>query len=52
MVQRLLRGKRAGLHADYNLDEFELLAKERFDIVSREALPSGTRVLFDLRRRG
>jgi hypothetical protein len=51
MVQRLLRGKRAGLHADYSLDEFERLAKERFDIVAREPLPSGTRVLFDLRRR-
>jgi hypothetical protein len=52
MVQRLLRGKRTGLHADYSLDEFERLAKERFDILAREPLPSGTRVLFDLRRRG
>lgn len=51
MVQRLLRGKKAGLHSDYGLDEFERLVKDRFDIVTREALPSGTRVLFDLRRR-
>lgn len=51
MVQRLLRGKRQGLHADYSLEEFERLAGERFDIVRQEPLPSGTRVLFDLRRR-
>jgi hypothetical protein len=52
MVERLLRGKRQGLHADYGLVEFEKLAGERFEVVQRQELPSGTRTLFELRRRG
>jgi hypothetical protein len=51
MVQKLLRGKQAGLHGDYRLDEFERLVAERFEVLERQDLPSGTRTLFDLRRR-
>ena len=51
MVRLLLRDKRADLHPDYNLDNFDALVKERFDIVERLELPSGTRTMFDLRRR-
>jgi hypothetical protein len=51
MVQRLLAGKQEGLHADYDLENFEALVAERFEVVARESLPGGTRTLFDLRRR-
>lgn len=50
MVRRLLKGKQTGLHADYRLDEFERLVEDRFVVVERHQLPSGTRTLFDLRR--
>jgi hypothetical protein len=46
MVKRLLSAKRDGLHADFELAEFERLLGERFTIDRRETLPSETRVLF------
>lgn len=52
MVKRLLAAKAEGLHADYELGEFERLLGERFEVSGREQLPSGTRVLFRARPRG
>jgi len=46
MVQKLLRPKRQGLHADYDRDFFERCLKEAFDVVRSEPLDSGTRVLY------
>ena len=46
MVKRLLSAKRDGLHADFELAEFDRLLGERFTIDRRETLPSETRVLF------
>jgi ribosomal protein L11 methylase PrmA len=46
MVRRLLSGKREGSNADYELETFERLLGERFEIERREALPSGTRILY------
>jgi hypothetical protein len=51
MVRLLLRDKRPGVHQDYDLDVFDALVKERFDVVARHELPSGTRTMYDLRRR-
>jgi hypothetical protein len=47
MVQRLLDAKQDDAHPDYALDHFERLLEARFDVARREALPSGTRVLFE-----
>jgi hypothetical protein len=52
MVKRLLAAKAAGLHTDFELDQFERLLGERFEVDRREQLPSGTRVLFAARPRG
>ena len=52
MVKILLRNKRSGLFDGYNLAAFEALLADEFDIVAREELPSGTRVLFHARPRG
>lgn len=52
MVKRLLAAKAEGLHSDFQLDEFERLLGERFDVQRREELPSGTRVMFAARPRG
>jgi ribosomal protein L11 methylase PrmA len=46
MVRRLLSGKREGSNADYELETFERLLGERFEIARREDLPSGTRTLY------
>ena len=46
MVRRLLSGKREGANADYQLETFERLLKERFDVERSEELPSGVRVLY------
>ncbi|MEY3690837.1 MAG: hypothetical protein RJB57_492, partial [Actinomycetota bacterium] len=46
MVRKLLTNKREGIHSDFNLDEFERLLKERFDVRSRMLLSSGTRTIF------
>jgi hypothetical protein len=52
MVQKLLVNKRAGIHDDFNLDEFERLLTERFDIKSKMLLSSGTRTIFHVTRKG
>jgi hypothetical protein len=46
MVQKLLSGKREGLHADYDRAVFERRLDERFDVRRREELASGTRTLY------
>lgn len=51
MVKRLLAAKRRGLHADYELGDFERLIGERFSVQRRETLPSQTRILFLARPR-
>lgn len=52
MVQKLLVNKRAGIHDDFNLGEFERLLTERFDIKSKMLLSSGTRTIFHVTRKG
>ncbi|MGH2981005.1 MAG: methyltransferase, partial [Solirubrobacterales bacterium] len=52
MVRRLLSGKREGSNADYELETFERLLGERFDVERREELPSGVRVLYLAHPRG
>jgi hypothetical protein len=51
MVRRLLSGKREGSNADYELETFERLLGERFDVERSEPLPSGARVLYLARPR-
>ncbi len=51
MVRRLLSGKRDGSNADYELETFERLLGERFDVDRQEQLPSGSRVLYLVRPR-
>lgn len=51
MVQKLLVNKRAGIHDDFNLDEFERLLTERFTIKSKMLLSSGTRTIFHVTRK-
>jgi ribosomal protein L11 methylase PrmA len=46
MVRKLLTNKRAGIHDDFNLDEFERLLSERFTVKSKMLLSSGTRTIF------
>jgi ribosomal protein L11 methylase PrmA len=46
MVKRLLRNKRAGVHADYTLARFEAEVADRFEVRRRQELE--TRVLFEL----
>ena len=46
MVQKLLAGKRDGLHPDYELDYFERVLGEAFEVERSERLESGTRVLY------
>jgi SAM-dependent methyltransferase len=52
MVQRLLAAKNEGAHGDYDLEAFERALGAAFEIRRREALPSGTRVLFEAAPRG
>jgi hypothetical protein len=52
MVQRLLSAKNDNAHADYELEVFERALGEAFRDPPREALPSGTRVLFEAAPRG
>jgi ribosomal protein L11 methylase PrmA len=47
MVGRLLAAKNEGAHGDYDLERFESLLGEAFDVRRTERLPSGTRVLFE-----
>lgn len=51
MVRKLLVNKRAGIHDDFNLAEFERLLGERFDVRSKMLLSSGTRTIFHAVRR-
>jgi hypothetical protein len=52
MVKRLLAGKRAEEHPDYELGYFEGALKEMFDVERSERLGSGTRVLYFARPKG
>jgi SAM-dependent methyltransferase len=46
MVQKLLAGKRPGLHADYDRSHFESCLSAALEIRRTEVLDSGTRVLY------
>ena len=46
MVQRLLARKGPGANPDYDTEAFERALAERWRVDRREALPSGTRVLY------
>jgi SAM-dependent methyltransferase len=46
MAQKLLAGKRAGLHTDYERDFFEECLREAFEVRRTEQLESGTRILY------
>ena len=50
MVERLLRNKRPGAHDDYTVAVFEAELAQRFEMVTRQELPSGTRVLYHVAR--
>ena len=52
MVQKLLAPKREGLHPDYELEAFERILGDAFEIERRERLQSGTRILYSARPRG
>ncbi|WDT94402.1 class I SAM-dependent methyltransferase [Thermoleophilum album] len=52
MVQKLLAGKRAGLHPDYERERFERELRELFEIRKSVELPSGTRILYHAYPRG
>ena len=47
MVQRLLAGKREGVHGDYSREEFERRLLEAFELERHEQTPSGHRVLYE-----
>jgi SAM-dependent methyltransferase len=51
MVRKLLSGKREGSNADYELETFERLLGEQFDVERSEPLPSGARILYLARPR-
>lgn len=51
MVKKLLVNKRAGIHDDFNLEEFERLLNERFTVKSKMLLSSGTRTIFHVVRK-
>lgn len=46
MAQRLLANKPAGMFGDYHREGFEWALGERFTVVQRVELPSGTRTLY------
>jgi hypothetical protein len=46
MVQKLLAGKRPGLHTDYDRSHFESCLSAALEIRRTEVLDSGTRVLY------
>jgi hypothetical protein len=46
MVQKLLAGKREGLHPDYERGFFERCLRATFDVQRSEELGSGTRTLY------
>jgi len=51
MVRTLLRNKRDGIHDDFNIDNFEKLLTERFNVTSKMLLAGGTRTIFHAVRR-
>jgi SAM-dependent methyltransferase len=51
MVQRLLGAKRADAHPDYDVETFDSLLRERFEVVDLVELPSETRTLYFARPR-
>jgi SAM-dependent methyltransferase len=52
MVQKLLAPKREGLHPDYELESFERVLGDAFEVERSERLQSGTRVLYFARPKG
>jgi len=52
MVERLMSGKRAGSHPDYERAFFERCLSDAFEVVRSETLSSGTRTLYYARPRG
>jgi SAM-dependent methyltransferase len=52
MVEKLLAPKREGLHPDYELENFERVLGDAFDVQRSERLQSGTRVLYFARPKG
>jgi ribosomal protein L11 methylase PrmA len=52
MVRKLLQNKRDGIHDDFNLENFERLLSDRFDIKSKMLLAGGTRTIFHAVRKG
>ena len=52
MVQKLLAPKREGLHPDYELENFERVLSDAFEVDRSERLQSGTRVLYFARPKG
>jgi hypothetical protein len=46
MAKRLLARKRSGLFDDYNIDHWEKALEQRFTILERVVLPSGSRTLY------
>lgn len=50
MVIGLLRNKE-DIYTDYSLEGFEAALNQRFEVLNRETLPSGTRILFEAKRR-
>jgi SAM-dependent methyltransferase len=52
MAARLLANKPAGLFGGYHRDAFERLLAERFTVVRRVELPSGSRTLYEAIARG
>ena len=48
MARRLLSAKGEGAAPDYTTESFDRLLRERFEVLSEERLPSGTRVLYEV----
>jgi hypothetical protein len=51
MARRLLANKRSGLFPNYNVESFEEALAERYAVIERTTLPSGTRTLYTARPR-
>jgi len=47
-VERLMANKPTGTHTDYTLETFERAVASRFAVRRRQALPCGSRILFEL----
>lgn len=50
MVMKLLRNKRAGIHGNYNTENFEDALRSRFTIENQQLLEGGTRTIYFARR--